>query len=390
MRLLVYGGSFNPPHRGHVDALCGASEFLRPDRILVVPAKTPPHKELAEGSPAPEERLRLAELAFSPVARAEIADMEMRREGKSYTADTLEEIAAKFPGWEIYFLLGTDMLLYMEHWYAFRRILSLCTLAALPRNDGEQEELRQCAERLTERYGARIVLIPRPPLPMDSTTLRRTLCERQGREELSDEVYGEIIRLRLYKAKPELAWLRGKAYAWLKPARVPHVAGCEAEAVKLAGRWGADAGDAAEAGILHDITKKFDLDEQLRLCEKYGIITDIAERQEPKLLHAGTGAYLSRDLFGIPDEIFGAIRWHTTGRARMTLLEKIIYLADYIEPTRTFDGVEPLRRLAYEDLDQAMILGLRMSLEEVRRHGAEPHPRTKEALDWLLTEDHTE
>ena len=120
----------------------------------------------------------------------------------------------------------------------------------------------------------------------------------------------------------------------------------------------------------------------LILAEKYGIVFDKFERENIKLTHAITGAAPSRDLFGVPDRIYSAIRWHTTGRADMTLLEKIIYLADYIEPTRDFDGVERLRKLAYENIDSAMVLGLEMSLEELRQNGIEPHGATVSALEW--------
>ena len=143
---------------------------------------------------------------------------------------------------------------------------------------------------------------------------------------------------------------------------------------------------AATAGILHDITKKLDHQEQLNLCEKYGIICDNAERSNPKLLHAKTGAVLAKDLFGVSDEICEAIRWHTTGKPDMTMLEKIIYLADYIEPIRDFPGVEKLRELCYEDLNAAMALGLKMSLEEIRSHGTEPYKDTSEAYQWYSQE----
>ncbi len=123
-------------------------------------------------------------------------------------------------------------------------------------------------------------------------------------------------------------------------------------------------------------------DEQLILCDKYGIILDNAQKENPKLLHAITGAALAKDMFGVSEEISQAIRWHTTGKPDMTTLEKIIYLADYIEPTRNFDGVEQLRELAYEDLDKALALGLEMSLEELRRQNVEPHRDTVEACLW--------
>ena len=211
--------------------------------------------------------------------------------------------------------------------------------------------------------------------------------DRLGSELLGDEVYSQIIRRRYYDAQPELSWLREKAYAFLKPKRIAHVAGCESEAVKLAMRWGEDPETAAEAGILHDITKKLNLDEQLILCGKYDIINDNLELKSPKLLHAKTGAALARDLFGVSDRVYEAIRWHTTGKPDMTMLEKIIYLADYIEPTRDFPGVEKLRELCYEDIDEAMALGLSMSLEDIRSYGEEPYKVTVEACEWYSRND---
>ena len=120
----------------------------------------------------------------------------------------------------------------------------------------------------------------------------------------------------------------------------------------------------------------------MKFCEKYGIINDAAEVANPKLLHAKTGAAFARELFGIEDDIYGAIRWHTTGKPDMTLLEKIIYLADFVEPTRDFPGVVELRELCFEDIDAAMAKGLEMSLEFIRSGGAEPYKDSVEACEW--------
>ena len=230
-----------------------------------------------------------------------------------------------------------------------------------------------------------MLVLTAEPLPLASTQLRKLLKRRCGAEYLPAAVYERIIRERLYEAQPGFDYLREASYAFLKPRRISHVWGCEHEARRLAERWGADVEFAAEAGILHDITKKFELSDQLLLSEKYGIINDTVELQNDKLLHAKTGAAMGKDLFGVPAEVENAIRWHTTGRPEMTLLEQVLYLADYIEPTREFPGVDELRTLAYQDLRSAMILGLKMSLEDVRRQGNEPHPNTVQALDWFLT-----
>ena len=120
------------------------------------------------------------------------------------------------------------------------------------------------------------------------------------------------------------------------------------------------------------------------MCGRYGIILDAAERESPKILHARTGAAFARELFGIPDDIYGAIRWHTTGKPDMSLLEKIIYLADFTEPTRDFEGVERLRARCFEDIDAAMALGLEMSLEDIRSYNAVPFRYTVYAYNWYM------
>ena len=122
--------------------------------------------------------------------------------------------------------------------------------------------------------------------------------------------------------------------------------------------------------------------EALSESDKYGIINDTVETANTKLLHAKTGAAVARVRFGVPPEIENAIRWHTTGKPDMTTLEKVLYMADYIEPARDFDGVDELRRLAYIDLDAAMVLGLQMSLEDLRAGGITPHENTVQALNW--------
>ena len=352
MRIAIYGGSFNPPHCGHVEAAYAVSERLKPDKMLIIPASIPPHKELAGGSPDPAERLELTKLAFADIPNAEVSDIEILREGKSYSADTLEQLMQLYPGAEFTFVMGSDMLFSFEEWYRFRFLLENMTLGVFCRSEGEDARIMEHADYLKRQYGAKCVFINHEPKPMSSSDIRDMLPNRRGASYLPESVYARIIKNGDYNAKPELYWLRDKAYAMLSPKRVAHVVGCEAEAVTLANRWGEDPENAAEAGILHDITKKLVLSDQLILCRKYGIIND------------------------------NAIRWHTTGKPDMTLLEKIIYMADYIEPNRDFDGVDKLRKLAYEDLDEAMALGLEMSLEDIKSYGQEPYYATADAYKW--------
>lgn len=382
MEIALYGGSFNPPHLGHREAVITVLETLKPHLLLIMPDHDPPHKELEEGSPTPEERMELCRLTFGDLEKVEISALELERTGKSYTYDTVRELQKQYPDARLTLVIGTDMLLSFEEWYHFEYLMKHCRLAALTRDLEDEERLRECAERFRETYGADIVLLDHTPLPMSSTELRRMLRRRLGAEAIYADAYAAIIRNRWYDAAPELSWLREQAYPMLDEKRIAHVAGCESEAIELARRWGEDPETAAEAGILHDITKRLSHEEQLNLCEKYAIICDNAERATPKLLHARTGAVLARVLFGVRDPVYEAIRWHTTGKPDMTLLEKIIYLADYIEPTRDFPGIDELRRLAFEDIDSAMVLGLQMTIAEIRSHGEEPYIDTLTAQRW--------
>ena len=173
------------------------------------------------------------------------------------------------------------------------------------------------------------------------------------------------------------------AWRYLKPKRMPHVLGTEQEAVRLARQYGADETQARVAALLHDCTKKLDMEGQLALCAQYHIRLDDLERHALKLLHAKTGAAIARDVFGVDDAVYWAIYWHTTGHADMTLLEKIIYLADYIEPSRDFPGVNDLRNCVYEDLDKGLLMGLQLTFDEMTELEIPVHHASLEARDWL-------
>ena len=358
-------------------------EKLALDRLLVVPAADPPHKALAAGSPTPEERLELTRLAMADLPWVQVLDLELRRAGKSYTSDTLRALAGRYPGQPLYLIMGTDMFLSLLQWHEPEVITALASVAVFSRQNGLEEDIERMARKLRQEHGATVYIIPGAPVEVSSTEVRNLLAERKGRDKLPAAVYSEIIRNRFYGAKPELEWLRKKAYSYLKPKRVAHVRGVEQEAVRLAERWGVFWEDAAEAAICHDITKKYSHEDQLRLCARYGIIADDYERSSEKLLHARTGAALAGEIFGLSENVLSAIRWHTTGRAGMTDLERITYLADYIEPNRSgFPGLSELRATCYEDLDAAMELAMRMSLDEVRGRGQEPHNNTREGWLW--------
>ena len=190
-------------------------------------------------------------------------------------------------------------------------------------------------------------------------------------------------KLRQDYRKLSMVELEQVVVSLLKPSRVSHVLGCRDTAAELARRWGADETDAARAGLLHDITKALDGPLQLTLCEEYGIVLNTFSSENPKILHALTGSLVAERIFGENQAVVAAIRSHTTGKPNMNTLEKIIYVADYMEPSRKFDGVEKLRWLAFEDLDQALKLGLEMTLELLRQQGRQISPESLEALAFL-------
>ncbi len=384
MRIGVFGGTFNPPHIGHRAAAEAAARALKLNRLFVIPAAIPPHKALPSNTAQPADRLAMTCAAFYGMDRAEVLDIELERGGSSYTVDTVDALRSEYPDADIFLLMGTDMFLTLETWREADRLLTMITPAVFSRGESDDAQIAGYAEHLREARGVSARIIRNEAIEVSSTQIRAALSERGGVEYLDGVVYEYIISRRLYGARPDFRWLREQAYSMLKPKRVRHVRGCETEAVRLASRWNADEENAREAAILHDITKKLTMDEQLLLCDKYGIINDNVELSNLKLLHAKTGAAVARDMFGVSDEVYDAIRWHTTGRAGMTLLEKVVYLADYIEPSRDFDGLEDLRRLCYENIDDAMLLGLRMSVDDIKSYGEEPHIRTLEAIEYLL------
>lgn len=393
MKIGIYGGTFNPPHLGHLTSARFAMETLGLDKLLFMPAGTPPHKVLPEGSPTPEQRLRMMELAADSMLlpdRVEISDLELQREGKSFTSDTLRQLHEVFPDDELWFLMGTDMFLTLHKWHEPEVICSLAHLAAFARTEKDTGEMLEIQGKyLGETYGASCTVVQLPRIiPVSSTQLRELLRKGEGRQYLAPGVYGYILRHGLYGTKADLKHLSDEdlkacSLSMVHAKRHAHILGVAGEAVRLAERWGADKEKAYRAGILHDCTKYLELEAQLAICQKYGVEIDELERKDAKLLHSKTGAAIARGEYGVDEEIYTAIFYHTTGRANMTLMEKIIYLADYIEPNRDFEGLETLRRLCYEDLDAGLEMGFAMSVADLKRRGVVIHANTQGALDWV-------
>ncbi len=387
-RIGIYGGTFNPPHLGHVKAAAYGAQALELSALLVIPACISPHKELPPGSPTARQRLDMAQLAFSQIPSVQVSDLELRRGGTSYTYETIEAVKEKYPRQELVLFVGTDMFLSLLSWKEPQKILKNASIAVFFR--GQKDEQAQILEQklALEAQGAKVYLVENPVTAISSTDLRRLIAFQCADAFLPEKVLEYIQKEGLLGACRDLKGLSEEALtevvcSLLAPKRVPHVLGCREAAVALAKRWGADETDAARAALLHDITKALDGPLQLTLCHAYGIILDNFSAQNPKTLHALTGSAVAQRIFGEKDSVVSAIRSHTTGKADMTLLEKIIYVADYMEPNRDFEGVGHMRTLAYSDLDGALAMGLEMTLALLKEQGREISPESAQALAWL-------
>ncbi len=199
MKIGIYGGTFSPPHNGHVNAarMFAAAESL--DKLLIIPTFIPPHKTETSAVPA-EERLEMCRLAFTD-DNFDVSDIEVRRKGKSYTFDTLTELKEMYRSDDFYLLCGTDMLLSFEKWYRFAAILSMCTVVCMRREENAETgvKLAEKIVELKEQCAADVRLIDAPPLEVSSTEIREKLSRGENVNDLlPTDVYRYIKEKGLY------------------------------------------------------------------------------------------------------------------------------------------------------------------------------------------------
>lgn len=166
--------------------------------------------------------------------------------------------------------------------------------------------------------------------------------------------------------------------------RYEHTLGVEYTAAALAMRYGANVRDAQAAGLLHDCAKCLSDKKRLKICENHDIPITKVERKNPFLLHAKAGAYLARKKYRVKNQdILNAIQNHTTGRKGMSLLEKIVFVADYIEPGRKHaPNLDEIRRMAFLDLDRALLKILEDTLNYLEASGGDIDPMTEETRNY--------
>lgn len=178
-----------------------------------------------------------------------------------------------------------------------------------------------------------------------------------------------------------------KLKSTLNPKRFTHSVNVMNTAVELAIRYGIDAEKAAVAGLLHDCARDVRGEEIFELCRRFDIKVNYISKFQPELLHGPIGRYLAKIEYQVDDpEILDAIHYHTTGCENMTIIEKIIFIADYIEPNRSFPGVYEVRKEAYSDINRALIFALNKTIKFVIMKGALIHPDSVNARNYLINE----
>lgn len=363
-RIGVFGGTFNPPHKAHLRLAQKAIEDAELDRVIVIPAYTPPHKSAPQLLSA-QDRLELCRLTFRG-EKFEISDIEIKRKGKSYTIETLEALKAVYPQDELVLIIGSDMLLSFEKWYRFEDILSIASLCVMTREHAvTQEELRSYCKNTLSLSENRFVILDCEALELSSTDIRN---EIEGGENFKARVTKEAADYIEEKGlfSPFYIKLKALLKERLDEHRFIHSLGVAESAYELSKRFGGDAKKAYLAGLVHDITKNETNERQLQLFSENGIILSQIEKNNPKLWHAMTAPLFIKNELGITDEeLLSAVRYHTTGRKGMSLLEKIVYIADYISAERDYPDVDVMRSLSKESLEKAALYSLKYTLKKL-------------------------
>ena len=400
MRLLLYGGTFDPPHNGHLNNLRAAAARVRPDRVVVMPAGLSPFKQstAAPGSARVEMcacfRALEAEGAVPAlcVSGWEVEQAALGR--RNYTVLTLEMLARTYPEAELYMAMGSDMLLSFDSWHRWQEILRLARLVVTSRNVGDAPELHAKAKQM-DPTGARILFAQVEALPMASSNLRARLAAGEVCEnELPALVRRVIRREGLYRAdrggkaetmnlKQAKELVRGR----LSDKRYEHTLNVRKMAVKLARRYGVDEDKAALAALLHDSAKEISKDEMRAIMRAHPELAEGGEERPTPVWHGICAAILARTEWGVEDEaVLSAIACHTAGKPGMSRLDKIVYLADMSSKERDWPGVNKLRKLELKDLDLAMLAALRQTNDFVLSQGKPLDPMSKAAYDEIKAE----
>ncbi len=334
-RIAIFGGSFNPVHNQHIALAKSVVAELNLDRLIIMPTYTAPHKTDA---PAPaEHRLNMLKIAFANEERIEVSDYEISKGGTSYTYLTVEHFK-QTTGAEIFFLVGADMLKDFKTWRYPERILNACTLCAFDRT-GEYTDYAKEQAYFQKTFGKSFLMLKGVGEERSSTQIR--VYNQLGLDitDKTDIGVAEYIKANgVYEGDKYAQFIKKS----LPLKRLVHTANVTVCALYKAKELGLDKQKVQVAAMLHDWAKYMDH----TLIGGFELPVDVPA----PVVHAFLGAYVAQTTLGITDnEVLDAIRYHTSGRANMSTLEKLIFVADMVEDGRTYEGVDKLRKLYYTD-----------------------------------------
>ncbi len=385
-RIGILGGTFDPVHCGHIHLAEDAMKQGGLDEVIFIPARLQPFK-LGKKITSGEDRLVMLRLATEHMPGFTVSSCELDAEGVSYTYLTLRALQKEYgEDARLYFIMGTDAFLKIELWMMAEELLQDYGFLIGTRPGYREEELAECIARVQGRFHTEVMNINNTQYHISSTQVRERIQSGKPAEGLLPEAVEAYIREKGLYEDGSLDCEHWKSVIepfireHLKPKRLKHTYGVAAEAKKLAQRYGEDPDKAELAGLCHDMMRNISPEESAELVRRYGLPEKLADNFN--LAHGKIAAKILADVYGMQDEdLLNAVMYHTTGRKGMSRLEKILYLADAIEPGRNYPQVQKLRRTAEEDLDKACILCMERSMEYVRSTGASVDPDTIEACE---------
>ena len=191
MKILLFGGTFDPPHKGHMNNLQAAMDCVQPDKVIVMPAGIPPHKKASTTDAA--LRLAMCECFTALSPKVEVSDWEVRQGGRNYSVNTVEMLHSRYPADSLYMCVGSDMLLGFTRWYRWQDILRMTTLVVESRETGDAAALHAAAENL-RRHGATVLLAQAQAFPCASSDIRSGRVPRSRWEEVLPPNVIQIVK----------------------------------------------------------------------------------------------------------------------------------------------------------------------------------------------------
>ena len=376
--IAIIGGTFNPIHNGHVHIAHTVKEALNIKEVIFIPAGISVFKPHAKHNKY--HRLNMVKLALSDYPYFNVSDIEINNNDFSYTINTIQQIKELYKK-DIYFIIGTDALEKIFNWKNINNLFNLCKFVIINR---PSHNLSHNIITKMKKMGATIHLLDTLAYEVSSSYIRqRIICGYEVGHLINYRVNKYIKENTLYTFNIENVKQILKKN--LSKERYEHVNGVCKEATKLANTYNVSEKKAYIAALFHDFAKEYTVTQLREECEKYNYIPDQYIEQEMGLCHGFLAAEIAKKDFNIEDEdILNAIRYHTTGRRGMSTLEKVVFIADAIEPTRgDTNYLQILRTQAYEDINQALLTSLNKNYEKSQEKGFIYHPLGLQAIEDL-------